>query len=389
MKPFKLTATTPMGLESVVSREVKSLGCEQITVENGKISFEGDLPSIARANLWLRSADRVLIQMGEFPAATFDELFEGTKALPWSDWLPKDAAFPVEGRSVKSKLSSVPACQSIVKKAIVERMKQTYGIEQFPETGPVYPIEVALRNDRATLTIDTSGEGLHKRGYRTLSVEAPIKETLAAGIIQLSRWRSGRVLADPCCGSGTIPIEAAMIGRNIAPGLRRSFAAEKWPVIPASIWQEARAEANDLARWQEPLEIYGSDIDQNAVSAARFHAGEAGLRDAIRFEKKPAEQFQIDQPYGCLVTNPPYGERIGNRREVEDLYGDLGYVASLHETWSFFILTSYPGFERFFEKRADKKRKLYNGRIECHLYQYLGPLPPFRQTEASDGIASP
>ncbi|MFC4767057.1 THUMP domain-containing class I SAM-dependent RNA methyltransferase [Effusibacillus consociatus] len=381
MSRIELIATAPMGLEAVVARELDQLGYEDVTVENGKVTFVGDELAIPRANLWLRSADRVLVKMGEFKAATFEELFEQTKALPWPEWLPVDAEFPVEGRSVKSKLSSVPACQSIVKKAVVERMKQSYGIERFAETGPLFSIEVALRNDIATLTIDTSGAGLHKRGYRTLSVEAPIKETLAAGIILLSRWKPDRILADPCCGSGTIPIEAALIGRNIAPGLRRSFAAEAWPTLPENVWRQARAEANDLALWDLPLQIYGSDIDQKVIPTARFHAKEAGLGDAIDFRVMPAEEFQMDEPYGCMITNPPYGERIGEQQEVEDLYSDLGYVASIHDTWSFFILTSYNRFERFFENKADKNRKLYNGRIECHLYQYLGPLPPRKKAE--------
>lgn len=376
MAQIELIATAPMGLEAVVAREIKQLGYEQVTVENGKVSFIGDELAVARANLWLRTADRVLVKMGEFKAVTFEELFEQTKALPWPEWLPEDAEFPVEGRSVKSQLASVPACQSIVKKAIVERMKQSYGVERFAETGPLFSIEVALRDDIATLTIDTSGAGLHKRGYRTLSVEAPIKETLAAGVILLSRWNPERMLADPCCGSGTIPIEAALIGRNIAPGLKREFAAESWPTLPPDLWRQARAEATDLAQWERPLSIFGSDINKSVIPTARFHAKEAGLGDAIEFRAMPAEEFHMEQPYGCLVTNPPYGERIGEKQEVEDLYSDLGYIASIHETWSFFVLTSYKGFERFFEKKADKNRKLYNGRIECHLYQYLGPLPP-------------
>jgi putative N6-adenine-specific DNA methylase len=314
--------------------------------------------------------------MGEFRALTFEELFEQTKALPWSEWLPEDAEFPVEGRSVKSQLASVPACQSIVKKAIVESMKQSYKLEQFPETGPLFSIEVALRNDVATLTIDTSGAGLHKRGYRSMSVEAPIKETLAAGLIQLSRWQADRVLVDPCCGSGTIPIEAAMIGRNIAPGHKREFAAEAWPTLPPELWRKARAEVNDLAQWDRPLQIFGSDIDRHAVGTARYNARDAGYANAIQFKTKPAEEFEMEDPYGCMISNPPYGERIGELKEVEDLYSDLGYVASLHDTWSFFFLTSYKNFEKQFERKADKRRKLYNGRIECQFYQYLGPLPP-------------
>ncbi|GAX88483.1 THUMP domain-containing class I SAM-dependent RNA methyltransferase [Effusibacillus lacus] len=383
MSRIELIATAPMGLESVVARELKQLGYEDLTVENGKVTFAADEAAIARCNLWLRSADRVVLKIGEFRATTFEELFEQTKSLPWADWLPEDAVFPVEGRSVKSKLASVPACQSIVKKAVVERLKQSYCVERFEETGPLFAIEVALRNDIATLTIDTSGAGLHKRGYRTLPVEAPIKETLAAGIILLSRWNPDRILADPCCGSGTIPIEAALIGRNIAPGLNREFSSESWPTLSEGIWRQARIEARELAKWDLPLKIYGSDINKSVIPTARFHAKEAGFGDVIEFRAAPAEEFQMDELYGCMITNPPYGERLGERQEVEDLYSDLGYVASLHDTWSFFVLTSHKGFEKLFEKEADKRRKLYNGRIECHLYQYLGPLPP-RKKEASD-----
>lgn len=384
MSRIELLATAPMGLESVVAREIKQLGYEEMTVENGKVSFWGDESAIPRSNLWLRTADRVLVKLGEFRATSFEDLFEKTKALPWADWIPEDAEFPVEGRSVKSQLSSVPACQSIVKKAIVERLKQSYKVERFPETGPLYSIEVALRNDIATLSIDTSGAGLHKRGYRTLSVPAPIKETLAAGLVLLSRWQPHRAFADPCCGSGTIPIEAALIGRNIAPGLHREFAAESWPTLTSDLWRTARAEAKDLAKWDLPMEIYGSDIDKSVISIANFHAKEAGIKNGIQFCAMPAEEFQVDSAYGCMVTNPPYGERLGEQQEVEDLYNDLGYVATLHGTWSFFFLTSHKRFEHFFERRADKKRKLYNGRIECNFYQYLGPLPPRQKNENSE-----
>lgn len=381
MSRFELIATAPMGLEAVVAREVRQLGYDEVSVENGKVTFFGDELAIARSNLWLRTADRVLVKLGEFRVVTFEELFEQTKSLPWADWLPEDAQFPVEGRSVKSQLASVPACQSIVKKAIVERLKQSYQTDRFPETGPLFSIEVALRNDIATLSIDTSGPGLHKRGYRTMSVEAPIKETLAAGLILLSRWTPNRPFADPCCGSGTIPIEAALMGRNIAPGLKRSFSAEDWPAISADMWRQSRQEANDLAKWNLQLEIYASDIDKSVIPIAKFHAKEAGVEDVIQFRPMPAEDFQIDTPYGCMVTNPPYGERIGEQQAVEDLYSDLGYVASLHDTWSFFVLTSHKKFEQLFEQPTDKKRKLYNGRIECQFYQYFGPFPPQSKEE--------
>lgn len=371
-----------MGIEAILTREIKELGYTDVRTENGRVTYRGDFLTMARSNLWLRTADRIFIKMGEFKATSFEELFEHTKALPWSDLLPEDAHFPVEGRSVRSQLSSVPACQSIVKKAIVENLKSRYGIDQFPESSSTYTIEVSLLNDIATLTIDTSGPALHRRGYRKLSGPAPIKETLAAAMILISRWRPERPFADPCCGSGTIPIEAALIGRNIAPGLHREFASEKWSIVDPQIWKQARQEAHEKAQLNRKLVIYGSDIDEEAVTMARYHAQEAGVLDAIQFAISPAENVSYNEPYGCLVTNPPYGERIGDREEVEDLYSELGYIASEHDDWSFFVLTSHTGFERLFEKRADKRRKLYNGRIECQFYQYLGPLPPRNKESA-------
>ncbi|UOF90357.1 class I SAM-dependent RNA methyltransferase [Fodinisporobacter ferrooxydans] len=378
MNKIELIATTPFGLESVVAREIKQLGYEEITVDIGKVTFAGDEKAICRSNLWLRTADRVLVKMGEFQATTFEELFEQTKALAWENWLPEDAAFPVEGRSVKSMLSSVPACQGIVKKAIVEKLKETYKREWFDETGPQYSIEVSIHKDVATLTIDTSGAGLHKRGYRKLSAEAPLKETLAAAIVLLSRWTPDRPLYDPFCGSGTIPIEAAMIGKNIAPGLQREFDAQFWPTIHEKLWQEAEDEAFDLANNQQELSIFGSDIDSNAIAMAQTHANIAGLKHDIRWQVQPVSNLQLDQKYGCLIGNPPYGERLGEMREIEALYRQFGSIikTSVDPTWSVFILTSHPEFERLFGKRSDKKRKLYNGRIQCNLYQYFGPFPP-------------
>ncbi|MDF2668004.1 MAG: methyltransferase [Paenibacillus sp.] len=381
MDRIQLVATAPMGLEAVVAREVRELGYTDVSVENGRISYWSDALGICRSNLWLRTADRVLVKLGEFKATTFDELFEGTKALPWPDWIPGDAEFPVNGRSHKSQLSSVPACQGIVKKAIVEKMKLRYNTEWFPEDGPLYVIEVSLLNDIATLTLDTSGIGLHKRGYRKLVTEAPIKETMAAAMVLLSRWRPGRPLHDPFCGSGTIPIEAAMIGWNLAPGLRRTFDAEAWDVIPQELWEQAREEAYDLVRDDEPLEIVGSDIDREAIEVALAAAKGAGLAKEISFYETPVGKWQPQGDYGCIITNPPYGERIGTADEVQQVIRQLGSIYKRLDTWSAFILSPSKQFEHYFGRPADKKRKLFNARIECALLQYMGPLPPRRNQE--------
>jgi putative N6-adenine-specific DNA methylase len=376
MGKITLVATAPMGLEAIVAREVKNLGYEDVKVENGRVEFQGDELAIARCNLWLRSADRVLIKMGEFKATTFEELFEGTKALPWAEWIPEDGEFPVDGKSQKSQLSSVPACQAIVKKAVVESLKQTYKVEWFRETGALYRIQVALLKDVALLTIDTSGPGLHKRGYRKLTAQAPLKETLAAALVDLSRWRPHRPFMDPFCGSGTILIEAGLIGRNIAPGLEREFSADKWERVPKEMWRQARQEARDLAKWNEPMEIIGSDLDPEVLSLAGYHIRQSGLQNAIRIRNLKVSDVKISSEYGVLISNPPYGERIGEQRDVEKAYRDLGSLMKDNPTWSTFVLTSNKRFEHFFGKRADKKRKLYNGRIECDYYQFLGPLPP-------------
>ncbi|RUT29674.1 class I SAM-dependent RNA methyltransferase [Paenibacillus zeisoli] len=377
-RQLELIATAPMGLESIVARELKDLGYEDVSVENGRVNFTGDFIDICRCNLWLRTSDRVLVKMGEFSAVTFDELFEGTKALPWQDWIPAHGEFPVEGRSHKSQLSSVPACQGIVKKAIVEKLKETYHTEWFEENGPRYVIEVNLLNDKALLTLDTTGPGLHKRGYRKHATEAPLKETLAAALILLSRWGPHRPLYDPCCGSGTIPIEAAMIGWNIAPGLRRSFNSENWPVIGEELWQEAREEAFDAVRDDIPLQITGSDIDGEAIEIAMAAAKSAGLGKEITFKRLPAASITPEGDFGCLITNPPYGERIGEEKEIRKLISQLGRVAAGLPTWSFFAITPTKQFEQDFHKKADKRRKLFNGRIECQYLQFLGPLPPRR-----------
>ncbi|MEG6510659.1 THUMP domain-containing class I SAM-dependent RNA methyltransferase [Desulforamulus ruminis] len=390
MTKIELIATATFGLESVVAYEVKSLGYEDVKVENGRVTFVADELAVCRGNLWLRTADRVLIKMGEFRASTFEELFQQTKALPWPDWLPENAHFPVEGKSIKSQLHSVPDCQAIVKKAVVEKMKQVYKKEWFDETGPRYTIEVALLKDMATLTIDTSGAGLHKRGYRKLSSRAPIKETLAAGLISIARWYPDRVLLDPGCGSGTIPIEAALIGHNLAPGLGRTFAAESWPVIPETLWLKARQEALDLADREAKLRIYGTDIDKEVLSLARYHARQAGVENSIHFQQVPVAKVRSKQKYGFIITNPPYGERLGEAREVEKLYREMGETYTHHfDTWSCFVITSYSQFEKLFGRPADKKRKLYNGRVECQYYQYLGPRPPRPKPNQEPATNSP
>lgn len=384
----ELIATAAFGVESVVAREVKMLGYQEVHVENGRVTFLADTAAICRANLWLRSSDRVLVKLGQFPATTFDELFDQTRMLPWADWLPADANFPVEGRSIASGLYSVSDCQAIVKKAVVEAMKERYHAEWFSETGPRCRIEVALRKDIATLTLDTTGAGLHKRGYRRLAGPAPVKETLAAAIIMLSRWRPDQPLLDPLCGTGTIPIEAALIGRNIAPGLHRSFAAEAWPVVPKAEWQEAWQEALDLAEWNRPLDLAGSDIDPAALDLARQHAHEARLEGAITWRQQPVAELQprllpgppttaatqagtAQRPKGgYIICNPPYGERLGEHDEVAQLYREMGRAFRNYPEWACWVLSSHPAFERLFGRRADKKRKLYNGKLECTLMQF-------------------
>jgi putative N6-adenine-specific DNA methylase len=376
MSKVQLIATAAFGLEAVVAREVRDLGYREVTVENGRVTFTADPEAVCRANLWIRTADRILLKMGEFKARSFEELFDQTRALPWTDWITADAAFPVAGKSIDSTLFSVPDCQAIVKKAIVEKMKTRHRREWFAETGPRYRVEVALLKDTATLTIDTSGAGLHKRGYRKLGSEAPLRETLAAALILLSRWSPDRVLIDPFCGSGTIPIEAALIGLRMAPGLHREFDAEGWPAIPGRLWRRAREEARDTFLNRPKLKVHGFDIDGGVLSLARYHARRAGLGEAVTFQERPLSDLRSRQKYGFIICNPPYGVRLGEKEGAERLYREMGKVFGAMDTWSAYVLTAHPGFERFFGRRADKKRKLYNGKIQCNLYQYFGPRPP-------------
>jgi len=374
MSLFNLAATAAFGLESIVADELRRLGVENISIENGKVNFTGDYGTIIDANLWLRCADRVFIQLAVFRASDWDELFDGTKSVPWENIIPENGMMHVVGKSVKSKLHSVPDCQSIVKKAVVESMKRKYRRDIFPEDGPVYKIEISILNDNATLSIDTSGAGLNRRGYRTLQGEAPLRETLAAALVYLSKWGPGRVLADPFCGSGTIPIEAAMIGRNIAPGLLRSFASETWNEIPSKMWKNRREAARE-AMSNRHLEISASDINKDVFRYSVANAEKAGVTDCILFQRKPLLEFSSRKKYGCVICNPPYGERLGEKREAALLYREMGRVFSSLDSWSFFILTASEEFEKDFGKKSDKNRKLYNGKIKTRLYQYYGPLP--------------
>lgn len=376
MSSYTLIATAAFGLESVVARELKALGYDARIPQPGRIEFEGGADAIAQANLWLRSAERVLIRIATFEAKDFGQLFDGVKAANWRAWIPADGEFPVNGRSHKSQLSSVPACQKIVKKAVVEALREQHGIEELPETGATYPIEVALLNDMATITLDTTGVGLHKRGYRPQQGLAPLRETLAAAMVQLSFWRPGRPLLDPFCGAGTLPIEAAMIGRNIAPGLRRKFGCEQWPDFPQAAWQKAREQAEQ--RILPPLEerILATDADPRAVVAGRRNAEAAGVAEDIHFQEKAFSEVSSKRKYGCIIANPPYGERIGEADEVAELYESLPLVLRRFPTWSHYILTSWSDFEKIVGQPANRRRKLYNGRIACTYFQYHGPRPP-------------
>lgn len=376
MGTFDIIATSAMGLEAVVAKEVRTLGYE-CEVENGKIMYKGDEKAIARSNLWLRSADRIKLKIGEFKATTFDELFEKTKALNWEDYLSVDAEFPVSGKSVKSKLYSVPDCQAIVKKAIVDRLKRKYKqVSWFTENGPLFKIEVSILKDVVTLTVDTSGAGLHKRGFRSGQGEAPLKETMAAALVMLTNWHPDKPFIDPFCGSGTIPIEAALIGQNIAPGFNREFVSEGWHWFDKKIWDEVRMEAEDVANYDQPLDIMGSDIDHRMVEIAKANSNEAGLGDLIDFKQMQVRDISTKKEYGVIVGNPPYGERLGEKQAVEQMYKEMGQAFAKLDTWSIYIITSHPDFEQLYGKPATKKRKLFNGFIRTDYYQYWGKRPP-------------
>jgi putative N6-adenine-specific DNA methylase len=379
MKEITLTATCIFGVESILAREIRDLGYPEVETKDGRVSFSCNYSDIPKANIRLRVAERVLLKVAEFPAETFDELYDRIKGIDWDMYLSKEASFPVDVTSINSRLFGISACQSIVKKAIVDKLRSKYKMEVFPESGPCYKVSVALLNNLAAVYIDTSGVGLHKRGYRTLTGAAPLKETLAAAMIMISRWKKDRVLLDPLCGTGTIPIEAALIGKNIAPGLGRSFVSEGWLQIAEKDWVHAREEALDLIDRSVKLNIQGTDIDDKALDMARYHSRMAGTEGDIHFQRRDVREISSSKQYGFIICNPPYGERIGDKREVEKLYEDMGKVFEKFPTWSKYILTPHKEFERLYGKKADKRRKLYNGMISCTYYQYFGTKPPKRQ----------
>jgi putative N6-adenine-specific DNA methylase len=376
-QPITLIATARFGLEALVKREVEALGFSDLRVSDGRVEFEAALEDIPRLNIWLRFAGRLLLKIGEFPATTFDALFEGVKNLPWERWITPDGRFSVNARSVKSTLQSERTSQAIVKKAVVERLKDAYSVNWFAETGPEFTIQVSVRKDQALLTIDTSGAGLHKRGYRTEAGEAPLKETLAAAMVQLSFWDGGRLLVDPMCGSGTILIEAAMIARNIAPGLKESFASEEWPAIPPAAWASARAQAEAAIDHSGELQIFGYDVDAEAIAVARNNARRAGVGDDILFEVKDIHELWIDQQYGILISNPPYGRRMAEYREINAIYITLNKMLRKKKGWSVYILTADSKFPDYFKRgHPNRVRKLYNGTIRVNYYQYYGEKQP-------------
>lgn len=376
MKQFKLVATAASGIEALVGKELRNMGYE-CEVENGKVFFNGTEEDIAKTNVWLRTADRVKIIVGEFNAVEFDELFEKTKALPWEDLLPMDANFPVAGKSIKSTLYSVSDCQALVKKAIVDRLSAVYHRKtRLPETGALYQLEVALLKDKVTLTLDTTGSSLFKRGYRIAKGGAPLKENMAAALVSLTTWRKDRPFYDPVCGSGTIPIEAALIGRNIAPGISREFAFENWEWFDQTIIDRVRAEARAAIDHDVILDIMGSDIDAKMIEIAKQNAIEAGVGDSIEFKQMQLKDFTTEKEFGVILANPPYGERLGEEEEIQALYKQMGQVYRPLKTWSKYIITSDLTFESFYGERATKKRKLYNGALRTDLFQYWGTRPP-------------
>lgn len=378
MDKIELIAPCHFGLESVLKREILELGYEIAQVEDGRVTFYGDEKSICRANIFLRTAERILLKVGSFKAETFDELFENTKRIPWEAYIPSDGKFWVaKAASVKSKLFSPSDIKSIMKKAMVERMKSHYRITWFEESGASYPVRVFFMKDMVTVGIDTSGTSLHKRGYRQLSSKAPITETLAAALIMLTPWRADRVLVDPYCGSGTFPIEAAMMAANIAPGMNRSFLAEDWEnLISRNSWYEAVNEANDLMDDKIEVDIQGYDIDAEVVKAARQNARDAGVEHMIHFQQRAVKELRHPKKYGFIITNPPYGERLEEKQALPQLYSEFGESFRNMDSWSAYMITSYEDAERYFGRKADKNRKIYNGMIKTYFYQFMGPRPP-------------
>ena len=378
MKTFDLVVPCHFGLEAVTKREIYDLGYEITKVEDGRVTFTGDAEAICRANIFLRGAERVLLLVGRFHATTFDELFEGIKALPWEDYIPKDGKFWVKkASSIKSKLFSPSDIQSIAKKAMVERMKQSYHIDWFPEDGASYPVRIFLLKDEVMVTIDTSGDSLHKRGYRLATSKAPLTETLAASLIMLTPWKKDRILVDPFCGSGTFPIEAAMMAAGIAPGMNRSFTAEQWTnLIPKQLWYDAVEEAQEMVDLNVEVDIQGYDIDGEVVKAARENAKRAGVDSLIHFQQREVAAFHHPKKYGFIITNPPYGERLEEKADLPALYKQIGQAYAGLDSWSLYMITSYEDAERYIGRKADKNRKIYNGMIRTYFYQFMGPKPP-------------
>ena len=378
---YELIAPCHFGMEAVLKREIQDLGYEICLVEDGRVTFLGDDEAICRANVFLRTAERVLLKAGSFRAETYEELFQGTRALPWEEWVPKDGRFWVtKASSIKSRLFSPSDIQRVMKKAMVERMKQKYGLSLFPETGSSYPVRVFLYKDQVTVGIDNSGDSLHKRGYRTLASRAPITETLAAALILLTPWKGNRIFVDPFCGSGTFPIEAAMMAAHMAPGMNRSFTAEQWTgLIPRKRWYDAVDEAEEMVDLQVETDIQGYDIDGEIVKAARANAEAAGVGKLIHFQQRPVSQLSHPKKYGFLVTNPPYGERLEEKENLPALYREIGERFRALDSWSAYIITAYEDAEKYIGRKADKNRKIYNGMMKTYFYQFLGPRPPARK----------
>ena len=378
MSKYEYILPCHFGLEAVLKREITDLGYEIANVDNGKVSFTGDASACARANMFLRTTERVLIKVASFKAETFDELFESTKAISWEDFIPKDGKFWVaKANSVNSKLYSPSDIQSIIKKAIVERMKSIYKVDWFEESASSYPLRVTIMKDEVTISLDTSGESLHRRGYRKLASKAPITETLAAALIMLTPWHKDRILVDPFCGSGTIPIEAALIGARIAPGIQRSFLAETWGnMFPKDIWEKVREEANSLKLKDVEMNIQGYDIDDEIIKAARQNARLAGVDHIIHFQQKDVSELSSSKKYGFIITNPPYGERIEEQKNLPNLYKEIGKVFGALDSWSYYIISGYDDAEKHIGRKANKNRKIYNGMLKTYFYQYMGPRPP-------------
>lgn len=383
MKTFELVVPCHFGLEAVTKREIYDLGYEITKVEDGRITFEGDEEAICRANVFLRTAERVLLQVGRFRATTFEELFQGIKAIPWEEYIPENGKFWVKkASSIKSKLFSPSDIQSIAKKAMVERMKQHYHKEWFEEDGAAYPVRIFLLKDEVMVTLDTSGDSLHKRGYRLQTSKAPLTETLAAALIMLTPWHADRILVDPFCGSGTFPIEAAMIAASIAPGMNREFTAEAWTnIIPKKLWYETIAEAQDMIDNSVSVDIQGYDIDGEVVKAARENAIRAGVEHMIHFQQRAVCDLKHPKKYGFIITNPPYGERLEEKADLPELYSQIGQSYKGLDSWSMYMITSYEDTERYVGRKADKNRKIYNGMLKTYFYQFMGPKPPKRNKE--------